>query len=212
MSDPWNFMKNLWNTHKKSWNIHDGFHKKIIKLAPQGCKFAANLHQTGTPSFVLFILFFILCFFFMFFHLGLSQNSGAPSLVFWAKKEMFGAPMDTPILRHHHFFTCYPTMFCFFQKWKIKMNYIHVMCYLILWLSYGISRQHMWLQQYVTIFWNTMYYLVATALFSKPNSAHVFSTCEWKMPPWQLPTHAPSSMFYKKKYLFVAHWAKVSPG
>ena len=64
--------------------------------------------------------------------------------------------------------------------------------------SYGISRQHMWLQQYVTIFLNTMYYLVATALFSKPNSAHVFSTCEWKMPPWQLPTHAPSSMFYIK--------------
>ena len=47
------------------------FYTKINRQVQVWCKFAANLHQTCTASFVyfvFFVLFFVFCFFNMFFH------------------------------------------------------------------------------------------------------------------------------------------------
>ena len=56
-------IKLAWKWHQTSIKVAPKWHQTSIKVAHQGCKFAANLHQTCTPSFVFF------CYFFLFFNM-----------------------------------------------------------------------------------------------------------------------------------------------
>ena len=47
--------------HQTSIKVAPKWHQTSIKVAHQGCKFAANLHQTCTPSFVFFCFFVFCC-------------------------------------------------------------------------------------------------------------------------------------------------------
>ena len=112
--------------HDFSWFFMFFFQKKLNQQVQVWCKFAANLHQTCTPSFVFF------CFFILFFNMFFNMFLFMWFIVFlWKPFGISGQQMDynsmcPGFLNTIYIYIYYLVTTTLFSKPKSNMYFQHV--------------------------------------------------------------------------------------